>query len=640
MSVLTMVSTMEPQRYTRRVYNNAEIDGTYLVASMKFAEFEPNDKFRTYLVENLSQYESGCHMHSQCFGHMCRTPADIILPPQSMSMRTMEIATEYYAAAKLAFTEKRNEYIDKLRTTNYTKEGTMRCTMSTPVAGSCRLIASPQYEFGKDRIAISKNLASRMSVCRNEYGEHGEIRGTYIETSLQEGDWVIAVRPPSLHLGNTQPLRVVFWDADCAGVHPETFSAFHGDFDGDEIQQYPVYNKGSIQECEAWEILPLQNFVDGRRMYNKMLQQMKQRDTSNMTEDEKSELESQLMSMEAHCEEHRAIFLEYSTLSSKQLKEGGHKLYFGDLSRSKSVHVDGMYKRFNDRSTEKSFVSESIRGTDDIKRQQLSQGTIGDATRISKIVASCFYRPPEGGLYIAARHGTKRIQDDNVKDTGTPAFRAMANLCASLQQSALNAHRAEAQDVVSHDFVSDLILGCKRKTIVSPTSDYTFMKLKKGTPDMILSLVRNKIFTYDPSIGPYMLCDPHNIGKSVFKYIEAAYDPTLLAGVAECNGDVRGVCMKGIIGACNYNKIRMSRIELTDVTEVFIHMPEAHKSPITTRDGLFPRQLGWIETLLATDYTKLPRLAGDFEIPHTSTAATLMSNFNNLTMKDNSDEYI
>lgn len=617
--------TMEPQQFHRRVYNNAPVGGAYTISAIKFARFKEGEEFRTYNVNNINEYESGCYQHPQCFGHMCKTPDGIVLLPQSMSMRTMEIATEYHLASKFAFASNKTEYLEKLKETNYTKHGTYRIIMSTPVAGSGRLIATPQWEFGRDHIAISENLASRMKICRKVYSDNGEVGGKYIETNLKEGDWVITVRPPSLHFGNTQPMKVKFWNKDCIGIHPETFSMFHGDFDGDEVHIYPVYDINSIAECESWDILPMTSFQIGRKRFN--------------DECIKLNFDNGLLDKD---DDNNGKFLEYTTLSAKQIRENSYKLVLGEYSRNKDKHITGFSNRFISETTADSFVYESIRGQEDVKRQQLSQGNLGDMTRISKIVSSCFFRPRGGSLYVKHRTGNQLLSNDLRKDVGTPSVRGLASICALAQQAALDAHRAEDSTSMreKHDFISDLVLGCYRKVHLSPTYEYTYIELSFDGID------RSALISLAQSCSPrwiddqrldvlQMLCKPKDVKSNVSKYITTAYNPEILTLASRQNSiaNLRGICENGIKLICNYYNIHISEIEMHDVSIVFSYRPDASIHPITTRDGMMSREIGWIETFEATDYTKLPSLEGDFEIPDTSTAAMFTSNFNNLKIK-------
>ncbi len=220
------------QRILRKVYDGANATEPGRIKSVTLTVLDDGKSIKTVPVPNLSHYESGCRHHSDCFGHMCKTPSGAILPPQSMSMRDGPIVTEYLKASKLAFQGRNRDYVEQLKRTNYTKKGTMRSIMSSPIAGSCRLIATPMWEPGRQYIGISPNLASKLRVCRIESLDDGTRNLIYTETTVKDGDWAIVIRPPSLSIRNVQPMKYLFWKFDCAGIHPEAFSAFHGDYDG------------------------------------------------------------------------------------------------------------------------------------------------------------------------------------------------------------------------------------------------------------------------------------------------------------------------------------------------------------------------------------------------------------------------
>lgn len=582
-----------------------------MITSMVPAKFGSNEKPRTVSVNTLYEYESGCKEHRDCYGHLCSVNDSVVLPPHSMSLRSGDIATEYNKAAKLVFDGNVEGYVDAVKKTNLTKHGTMRLTMSTPVAGSCRLIATPQWEFGTSCVAISENLASRMAVCRKAINDDGSEDSVYVEDHLREGDWVIVVRPPSLHFGNTQPMKVKYWKHECAGIHPESFSVFHGDFDGDEIQIYPVYNPGSIDECESWQQLPLPAFVKGRDVYNSYVSQLRQNSL-------------QLK----RCDEGEADFIRFTTLSSRQMIAGPPKLAFGEYTRNKDKHITGMSLRFNTRKTEASFVDESIRGMGDVARQQMSQGALGDMTRVAKIVASCFYRPSEGGLHVVTRQSSSVLSDDGVCDSGAPAVRGMSAMCAVAQQAALDSHRAESHDVTSHDFIGDIMLGCNRDANVSATGMMTLVETTAHAP--VLTKNRWYKWMYTSANNTFYLCDPSKFPPGLRRHIVGGYNPIVLTYVLNQNGNVYDVCKRGVMTICNYYGIYMSEVELSDITHVFSYDVKASVHPITSREGMLARSLGWIETLLATDHSKLPEMIGGRGVPLTTTSAMFMSNFEDL----------
>lgn len=602
---------MERQEFRRRVYNSAPVSGFYMITSITPARFGPNEKPRTVNVNTLYEYESGCKEHRDCYGHLCAVNGDVVLPPHSMSLRSGDIATEYNKAAKLVFTGDIGGYVDAVKKTNLTKDGTMRLTMSTPVAGSCRLIATPQWEFGTSCIAISENLASRMVVCRRATNDDGSEDSVYVEDHLRENDWVIVVRPPSLHFGNTQPMKVKYWKHQCAGIHPESFSVFHGDFDGDEIQMYPVYEQGSINECESWEQLPLPAFVSGRDAYNSYVS-----------------LPRQTLLQLKQCGEGEADFIRFTTLSSKQIMAEPPRLAFGEYSRNKERHISGMSSRFKTRRTEASFVDESIRGMGDVARQQMSQGALGDMTRVAKVVASCFYRPATGGLHVVTRHGSNILSDDSVCDSGASVVRGMSAICAVAQQAALDSHRAESHDVTSHDFIDDIILGCNRETNAGVTHAVTLVETSSHVT--VSTGKRWYKWMYTSAHSSFYLCDPSKFPPALRQCIVGAYNPIMLAYVLNQNGNVHEVCKRGVTTVCNYYGIHMSPVELNDIAHVFSYDVRASVHPITSREGMLARSLGWIETLLATDHSKLPGLIGSVGVPLTTTSAMFMSNFEDL----------
>lgn len=48
--------------------------------------------------------------------------------------------------------------------------------------------------------------------------------------------------------------------------------------------------------------------------------------------------------------------------------------------------------------------------------------------------------------------------------------------------------------------------------------------------------------------------------------------------------------------------------DLKDLVTMFAYRPEASTYPISTREGMLKRKLGWMETLVTCDYTKVREL--------------------------------
>ena len=130
------------------------------------------------------------------------------------------------------------------------------------------------------------------------------------------------------------------------------------------------------------------------------------------------------------------------------------------------------------------------------------------------------------------------------------------------------------------------------------------------------------------------LIPPGKTFENICKYVKSAYNPEVLNMASKHNLDIKSICRNGIILICNYYGIHMFDIEIHDLAVMFSYRSDSSKDPITNRSGMMARQLGWIETFEATDYTKLPSLETDmFEIADTSTASMFISNFNNMRDK-------
>ena len=304
--------------------------------------------------------------------------------------------------------------------------------------------------------------------------------------------------------------------------------------------------------------------------------------------------------------------------------DGGVVPLLGPYTRNKSEMIAGTSARFNDTSTEDSFVRESIRGMGDICRQQLSQGLIGDMSRVAKVVSSCFYRPVGGGLYIASRTGPRLLRDDHAHDAGIPALRAMSLISGCAQQAALDAHRATSTNSSSHDFIADLLLGPIRDVFQAGTWEYTYVELS-GMDQSNLNgpWLRWK---YSASGVTKCLINPKQAPVCIFARVVAAYNPVVLAAVEEMNR-VK-VVERGILTVCNYYGIRLTEVEATDVVQMYVYRVGDSDYPITSRPGLLARELNWIETLLATDYTKIGLMVGARAHPNTPLSSMFMSNFN------------
>lgn len=265
--------------------------------------------------------------------------------------------------------------MDALKRTNYGKEGHLRSIMSTPVSGSARLVAVPHVGEDYWKVYLSRNLAEKVVYCFPERDENGNEGSRYREKHLEEGDYVMLERPPSLTKYNNQPFVVGYWDKECIGVHPTVFGHFHGDYDGDEVQLYALGTAASVREAQEWTHPVNQKFVAARRIVNDCAR------NSTIDVDNHGDME----------------FMRYSTISFGQISAGVKATPLGDLVRCKDEHLELLRERMHHVPGTSGFLREARDGVDAIMRQQLSQGTIGDMSRVSRIAAMCFLRGTQGG---------------------------------------------------------------------------------------------------------------------------------------------------------------------------------------------------------------------------------------------------
>lgn len=163
---------------------------------------------------------------------------------------------------------------------------------------------------------------------------------------LKDRDFVMVERAPSLSKFNNQPFRLAYWDIECMGMHPKVFSYFHGDYDGDECHMYAIGNPNSIEESLMWRP-PLD-----RKLCNAEEYMEKEFPGTCSTESRGGGLE----------------FMEYNTLSFREIFEGRFELPMGNWVRNKKDHLRMFGERIEDKNETKGFLQDTIKGVKDIVR--------------------------------------------------------------------------------------------------------------------------------------------------------------------------------------------------------------------------------------------------------------------------------
>lgn len=294
----------------------------------------------------------------------------------------------------------------------------------------------------------------------------------------------------------------------------------------------------------------------------------------------------------------------------------------------KTSHVKDMCARFKSTASEMDFVRQSIRGVADITRQQLSQSPVGDMTRVAKVAGMCVYRDVRGDTRVVRVRDTVVLRRGTGVDPGLPSVRS---ICAVAQQSMLDAHRVQAAVAGSHDFVSDMLLGSSKKRGKIPHIAAVLL-ISKAPRRVVESSAPVWHAIVDGVI--MVLADERMFTRDQLRYLHSSYNPVVLAKAQAEGRDIFRCCLTMVKMVCAYYSAAVSGEEAEDLALALTYDISASPAPITSREGVVCRNLGWIERLLATEYSKINRFFGNWEAPETSTAAMFCANFKNIARRE------
>ncbi len=591
--------TMEPYVMQRVVYEGSDPSDDWVVVKMGHSNIQ-TDKLNIVQVQNLDEYSAGCTMHDRCLGHMCQTPSNLLLPPQSLAISSSVISNDVHRAAAVAFQGPSNYHKSQhhqiLANSMKKKTGRMRKgVLNCHVDGSLRMVISPQWDFNINVVAIPSYLRHTWIVARLD--EHTQ---RYTAEYVKEGDRAILVRPPSLTLRSVQPVVIQFWNETCLGVSPYLLKAFDGDYDGDEMHVYPVYSAEAVRECDNWHNTPNPTFDHAQKLY------------------EASSIPNKCMS--------NGSFIYNTTLSFNAIAQGISPPHMAEQARVKLEHVRGVQSRFDLEATSKCFIDETIRGMADINTQQLSQPIVGDMSRIARIAASCVLQQHDGTMGLMTTDGfipSCRCLIDEM--AGNSAVRGVSIICAASQQVALDAHRAGTNSLPSHDLVKDMIKG----SADTPEWPADTLLVVDSKYDVISISCRVK-YTWMSTVGTktYLLCKPANARAIPPTNILGTYNPTVLGYIHPVRR--MNVCTTAINELVAYYSLSLSESEVCALSVLFTYRPGLSKFPITTREGIASRSLHWVDVTMATHYSALTQRLenGDMPMLETLTASSCLASGN------------
>ncbi len=585
---------MEPFTVTRLAYDGSDPSDTWVITAISHTPIDM-EKVHIMDVNTISEYESGCqqHVNERCMGHLCRTPHGNILPMQSLAVTTGVVRNDVAKAAKFAFEGPSRYYATKskdvLGDSMKKKTGRMRKgVLNCHVDGSLRQVLTPQTDLPIEWVAIPYYLADKWTVI---YFDTRECK--YKTRQPVHGDYAIAVRPPTL-AKSLQPVRLTYWNETCIGISPYLIKEFDGDYDGDEMHIFPVYDETSIEECKSW-------------IYNKNVAMGKANEIYGS-----SGIHDKSDSMYG--------FMEHTTLSFEEIRNGYEQPLMAEQTRTKKEHLDGFKARYDLESVSQGFIKESIRGMADTNAQQISQPIIGDMSRIAKIVASNVLHLEDKTIGIATTNSFDPICEfKHDTQEGSSAVRGLATICAGIQQIALESHHAKKKALSTHDMVTEMLTGGK-ETVIVLDSRFPASQIKSS----IRSRWHAKV--HDEHI---VLADIRTIKSVPRRYIVGTYNTEVLSLFPE--NERLDMCSNGIEKVCSYYELPISETEVRCIAVLFSYRTDESTHPITTRDGATVRGLRWTEIAMATNYKSLISMAKgdslDFVPTDTISSKLMTGNF-------------
>lgn len=150
---------------------------------------------------------------------------------------------------------------------------------------------------------------------------HNPDTNKYEKRPVREGDWAIAIRPPSLSVNSLQLVKIGFWNKTCMAISPDILKAFSGDYDGDEMHLYLVYSEQAVRECRNWSPTPNRTFERARSVYK----------SSNIP----------------NKRDEPYGFIYHTTMSFIEVQEGAEQPLCAEETRTKKEHLIGFKDRYN-----------------------------------------------------------------------------------------------------------------------------------------------------------------------------------------------------------------------------------------------------------------------------------------------------
>lgn len=269
---------------------------------------------------------------------------------------------------------------------------------------------------------------------------------------IEQDDTVLVVRPPTLWQGSAQLMKVTLWDEVAIGLSPFNCSDYNADFDGDEVQIYPVAPSPRDQSTASWTMPD-----SGSLGIDKVIQYIPGYDARDH-------------------DSHVRTYMMHNTQSVMDILMGepltplaaavGTK---ASMSRISSALASADPKP-DDEPDMAAMYNPHVSRTKDVMAQHLRQASIGRMTRLARIGTI------SGGSYVLGTLsvGVQPLTENSmplqierlpcpysglarIAHSGLPCLRATQALSKAAQQAALDSHKATEFRISRHDMVHSLM---------------------------------------------------------------------------------------------------------------------------------------------------------------------------------------
>lgn len=545
---------------TSVAYSGSNIAGVCKVGSYALTESRSENVIRR-AVKNVEEYHSECMLpgHEKCMGHICtdRRGTDMIPGPMCLMVgdttdTLMDLGTDLLANRLSS-----EDYHLALSKLMLGKKGILRGkTQSGVVTGSVRMVILPAWDLNINEIYLPQYIIKSLVVpCRTRDGRDVSI---YSHRAVVEGDYAIVVRPPTLSEASIQPMVVKFWDRSCIGLSPLNCGELHADFDGDEVQVFLLNGAKSIEECKAWSMNTVQMFDE-----------------------------------DVIADEYKGAatvrdFMKYTTVTLDDVLNDVPVTKCMEMAKVKQSSFSMIRNQLEIASDVNALIKASIDGFRSIATQQLSQGHIGHISRIARVATMDFIASDKAVNMTSVNVGciTNGVRVPSVLRkgcyAGSPACVLVSRICAVVQQSYLDAHRAKSSNITRFDMASSFITGEGECIILSNTPQQCAWQAKVGRYYVCLT-------------KPSQVLDYKNISGCYTSSILAKMEPSMRFKVA----------VVGIEFLVRYYKISTAPVNICALAAVLVNECDVDILQPTSINGVLKRSYRPLTKLVSTHWNNM-----------------------------------